>query len=244
MPTPEGLIRWAACSSGAIIRLFAAVLLGLLVLSAGSLAEAESVCFGTTANGRLEGGLRLPSSGANFTAYSTLGVWAGRTYVHSRVHRVLLAAYAALAESTPDVVYMYAETGKKSGGKFSPHKTHQNGLSVDHMVPMRDSEGRSVHLPTSPFNKLGYSIELDAQGRYRGQVLDAEAMAELLYQLHRAAVAEGIGIWRVIFAPELQPLLHSTPRWPYLEKHVSFSTRRSWVRHDEHFHIDFSVPCD
>lgn len=139
---------------------------------------------------------------------------------------------------------MYAETGFETGGSFKPHKTHQNGLSVDHMVPMRDADGRSVHLPTSPFNKLGYSIELDGQGRYEDLALDAGAMAELLHQLHLAAIAEGISIWRVIFDPELQHLLHTTPQWPYLEEHIQFSKQRSWVRHDEHFHVDFRVPCE
>ena len=81
------------------------------------------------------------------------------------------------------------------------------------------------------------------QGRFRDQTLDAEAMAELLYELDRAARAEGIRIWRVIFDPELQPLLHATSRWPYLEANLTFSTKRSWVRHDEHFHVDFDLPC-
>ncbi len=219
--------------------------LALALTSAdGADAETASKCFGTTSSGRLENGWRLPASGPNFTAYSRIGVLAGRTYVHSRVHRVLLAAYESLAVSAPTKIFMYAETGFESGGPFKPHKTHQNGLSLDHMVPMRSADGRSVHLPTSPFNKLGYAIELDDRGRYEDLVLDASAMAELLYQLHRAAVAEGISIWRVIFDPKLQPLLHPTPRWPYLEQNIQFSTRRSWVRHDEHFHVDFRVPCE
>ena len=118
-----------------------------------------------------------------------------------------------------------------------------NGLSVDHMVPMRDANRRSAHLPTSPFNKLGYAIELDEKGRYQGFELDADAMAELLFELHRASLAEGIEIWRVIFDPKLQSLLHATPRWQYLEENLEFSRRQSWVRHDEHFHVDFDVPC-
>ena len=28
----------------------------------------------------------------------------------------------------------------------------------------------------------------------------------------------------------------------YIE-HVQFSKQRSWVRHDEHYHVDFSIPC-
>ncbi|OOF30883.1 hypothetical protein BZJ20_08950 [Salinivibrio proteolyticus] len=29
----------------------------------------------------------------------------------------------------------------------------------------------------------------------------------------------------------------------YLKQHIQLSTRRSWVRHDEHYHVDFAVPC-
>lgn len=226
------------------MRLLAATLLLVACFAPAATARSESTCFGSTSDGRLENGWRLPRSGPNYTAYSVLGVLAGRTYVHSRVHRVMTAAYEALARSAPDRIFMYGETGWEEGGPFEPHKTHRNGLSVDHMVPMRDAAGRSVHLPTSPWNKLGYEIELDSQGRYAELRLDAEAMTELLYALHRAALDEGIDIWRVIFDPALQPLLHGTPRWPYLAEHVQLSTKRSWVRHDEHFHVDFRVPCE
>ena len=126
--------------------------------------DSGSVCFVTTAAGRLENGKRLPRSGANFRAYSDLGVLLGRTFVHDRVHRVVVAAYAALAESMPDVTYVYGESGFREGGPFEPHKTHQNGLSIDHMVPVLDSRGRSVAFPAGAFNKLGYAVEFDDRG--------------------------------------------------------------------------------
>ena len=202
-----------------------------------------SVCHGTTSQGSLENGVRLPRTGANFVPYSNIGVLLGRTWVHGRVAKIVVAAYEALAESRPDTVYMYGETGFREGGPFDPHKTHQNGLSLDHMVPVLDSTGRSLPLPTSPFNKLGYAIEFDEAGRWEDLAIDFEALSELLYELHRASLAEGVDIWRVIFDPKLQPFLHPTARWSYLAEHVEFSTKRSWVRHDEHIHVDFRVPC-
>lgn len=168
---------------------------------------------------------------------------AGRTYVHSDVYEVLLNSYQVLASSIPGKVFVYGETGKKDGGSFEPHKTHRNGLSVDFMVPVVDKSGHSVPLPTNVLNKWGYGIEFDASGQYKDLTIDAESMVEHLYQLHRTAEEQGVRIWRVIFAPELQPLLHSTTRWPYLREKVEFSERRSWVRHDEHYHVDFIVPC-
>ena len=73
--------------------------------------------------------------------------------------------------------------------------------------------------------------------------IDYEAMAAHIAALLHAARARGVGIWRVIFDPKLQPFLHQTAAWSELDGTVRFSTRRSWVRHDEHYHVDFDVPC-
>jgi penicillin-insensitive murein DD-endopeptidase len=43
------------------------------MIAATSAFAAESTCFGTTSNGRLEGGVKLPLSGPNFSTYSQLG---------------------------------------------------------------------------------------------------------------------------------------------------------------------------
>ncbi len=215
----------------------------LFCLMSTSVGAAESVCYGSTSNGRLEGGVQLPGEGSNFVSYSDTAALLGRTYVHSVVRRAVVGAYGSLESSLPDKVFKYAETGLQGGGPFSPHKTHQNGLSVDFMVPVIDRQGRSVHLPTHYFNKLGYAVEFNWQAEYDGLRIDFEAMAAHLAALHRAAQAEGIDIWRVIFDPDLQPKLWQTEQGAYLKKHLTFSTRRSWVRHDEHYHVDFSVAC-
>lgn len=216
----------------------------LTLITSLAFADDASRCFGTTADGRLENGWKLPGSGTNFRSYSTFGNLLGRTYVHSAVHAIVLEAYAALANEAPDKVFVYGETGKRSGGEFSPHRTHRNGLSVDFMVPLVDADGRSVPMRTHAFNKWGYDLEFDAAGRLDGWAIDAEAMAEHIYQLHRAAIASGVDIWRVIFDPLLQPLLHDTKRWSYLSENVTFSAQRAWVRHDEHYHVDFEIPCE
>lgn len=222
---------------------FLAIVL-LLMLTAPSLAaDVESLCYGTTSNGRLEGGVALPASGKNFESYSSLGNLLGRTYVHSRVRKVIINAYKSLDKSHPDEVFMFGETGWKEGGRFKPHKTHQNGLSVDFMVPVLNAQGRSTYLPTGVTNKFGYAIEFDAKGRYGEYTIDFEALAAHLVALHQAALAEGIEIARVIFAPELQPYLFRTVDGAYLQKHLQFSRKRAWVRHDEHYHVDFKVGC-
>lgn len=218
----------------------------LLILSAlfGSPLQAEqSSCYGTTSNGRLERGVKLPTSGGNFVIYSDLAGRLGRTYVHSRVRDIVVKAYETLQKTHPGKVFKYAETGFADGGPFKPHKTHQNGLSIDFMVPVLDAAGRSVHLPTHALNKFGYNIEFDKNGRYKEYNIDYEAMAAHIVALHKSAKLHQAGVWRVIFDPGLQPRLHSTSQGEYLKRHVNFSKKPSWVRHDEHYHIDFALPC-
>jgi penicillin-insensitive murein endopeptidase len=205
--------------------------------------NAKSVCHGTTSNGSLEGGVKLPSSGVNFVTYSYTASLAGRTYVHSKVRDILLDAYASLEHDQPQKVYKYAETGFEEGGLFRPHKTHQNGLSVDFMTPVMDDEGNSVHLPTHPLNKFGYNIEFSRRGQYDEYRIDYEALAAHLVALDKSAKARGYKIWRVIFAPELQAGLFKTQYSRYIQSHIQLSKKRSWVRHDEHYHVDFVIPC-
>lgn len=206
-------------------------------------ASAESTCFGTTQRGSLEGGVPLPCSGKNFSSYSNIAILLRRTYVHSTVREIVVAAYRSLETSLPDRTFVYGETGWPSGGRFRPHKTHQNGLSVDFMVPVLDKTGASVPLTTSVFNKLGYDIEFDDKGRYDDLVIDYEAMSAHIKALHQAASERNAKIGRVIFDPELQPLLFRTKHGSYLRTQLKFSTKRSWVRHDEHYHVDFELDC-
>ena len=213
------------------------------VATAGGAAAAESVCYGTTSNGRLENGIQLPAEGKNFVSYGSLPDMVGRTYVHSKVREIAIAAYRSLEKAKPDKVFKYAETGFEKGGRFKPHKTHRNGLSVDFMVPVINKAGRSVHLPTNPLNRYGYDIEFDSKGKYEEYTIDYEALGAHLVALHKSAQQHGAGIWRVIFDPQLAPNLYTTTSGAYLSKHVPIQKTKSWVRHDEHYHVDFQVQC-
>jgi penicillin-insensitive murein endopeptidase len=216
----------------------------LLLLVSSALLAGESVCYGTTSKGKLEGAVQLPSEGVNYISYSATAELLGRTYVHSKVRDIIVDSYKALETVAPNKVFKYAETGFEKGGRFKPHKTHQNGLSVDFMVPVVNEEGDSVHLPSHYFNKLGYNIEFDENGKYDEYTIDYDAMAAHIVALHRSAKRHGAGIWRVIFDPQLQPNLLETKHGAYLKKHIRFSNKRSWVRHDEHYHVDFRVRCE
>ena len=222
-----------------------AVLAAFLLLGMGSLwsmADSRSTCYGTTSNGRLANACELPAGGTNYSPYSTVARWLGRTWVHCDVAQVIVSAYDALAESHPKKHYVYGETGFRNGGEFKPHKTHRNGLSVDFMTPVIDADGKSVPLPTSVTNKYGYAIEFDSATRHEDLRIDFEAISAHLSALKSSAKKQGVGIWRVIFDPELQPYLHTTKAWPEISD-MTFSRKRSWVRHDDHYHVDFAIDC-
>lgn len=218
-------------------------LIALLCASAATAEQPASTCYGETSKGSLENGWKLPSDGPNFTAYSSIGVMAGRTYVHSRVYQVLVDSYAALEKTAAGKHFVYGESGLESGGAFRPHKTHQNGLSVDFFVPVLNAQGDSVSLPIGVFNKLGYNIEFDGKGQFETLQIDFESMAKHLLEIKRAADKHGVGIRVVIFDNAYQKKLIATATGKTLPAKIRFSVKKPWVRHDEHYHVDFVVKC-
>jgi penicillin-insensitive murein DD-endopeptidase len=215
----------------------------LLLLLASTPLFAESICYGISSNGKIDDAAQLPSSGANFSAYSDAGIALGRTYVHTQVLGIIVAAYRELEQTLPETKFVYGETGWKNGGSFKPHRTHQNGLSVDFFVPVRDATGRSVALPTTITNKFGYDIEFDSRAKFRDYVIDFDAIGEHLYALDIAAKKHKAPIKLVIFEPAYLPKLFATKRGDYLKSNVKFMRTQAWVRHDEHYHVDFLIGC-
>jgi penicillin-insensitive murein endopeptidase len=198
-----------------------------------------SVSHGTPGAGSLTNGKRLPTRGANYRAYSRIGAAAGRNAVHSTVLEICMDAYAAV--DGLEHRFVYGETGWPSGGPFPPHKTHQNGLAVDFMVPVLDAGGQPVRLPTHALNRWGYDLDFDAQGAAGRLRIDFDAVAEHLLALDAAARDHGAHIEQVIFAPDLQPELLETELGPSVRAAVRFNTSQAWVRHDEHYHVVFGL---
>lgn len=114
---------------------------------------------------------------------------------------------------------------------------------MDFFVPAHDAAGQSVALPATVANKLGYGIEFNSHAPFGDLTIDFAAMAEHLYQLDVAAKARDVGISLVIFDTTFLPRLFATARGPYLQRNLTFMKGKPWVRHDEHYHIDFAVPC-
>jgi penicillin-insensitive murein DD-endopeptidase len=230
-----------------IVATVVAVLAAVTIVWGNSLAialesSAPSRSAGTKSRGRLVRGKRLPTSGPNFVAYSRLAAALGRNSVHSTIREVIVEAYRTVQTAVPDALFVYGETGWPAGGRFRPHRTHQNGLSADFMVPVRDVDGNAMRIPTRAWNRFGYDIEFDSRGFSGDLRIDFDAMAAHLAALDRAARGRGSAIELVILAPELERVLKSRPARRALVENLPFMRGRPWVRHDEHYHVDFANP--
>lgn len=201
--------------------------------------QQASRSLGHVANGRIENSKRMNFRGENFTTYSFLCYLVGRTYVNDRVKKAMLASYKACESTSPEVTFVVGEIGRKRGGKFLPHRTHQNGLSVDFMTPLlkKDKPYRNHHL----FNLWGYRYEFSDRGKSGQLSIDFDTMAEHLYELRKAAEGEGLVIQKVIFDPVLRPYLLATEFGAKI-KNLPFTKKRVIIRHDDHYHVDFGIP--
>lgn len=203
----------------------------------------ESVCYGTPSGGHQEGGKRLPYQGPNYRASSRVLWMSGRMSLNGALRDALAEAYDEVAKAAPDLRFVYGEMSWPDGGRFPPHKTHRNGLSVDFMTPLRDASGAVVELPVTFANHFGYEQHFDTDGRDGPLRIDFPAVARHITALHDAAAKRGIAIRVVILEPELQERLFAIPEGAALRSAVRFSVQRPWVRHDNHYHIDFTMPC-
>ncbi len=95
-----------------------------------------SQAVGTAGNGSLKNGKLLPFSGPNFEYFDALSYCSGRAFAHSSVKATILGAYKRMETTVPGRHFGLMECAHQHGGKLSPHRTHQNGMSVDFMMPL------------------------------------------------------------------------------------------------------------
>ncbi|MEZ5059358.1 MAG: penicillin-insensitive murein endopeptidase [Saprospiraceae bacterium] len=189
-------------------------------------------------NGSLENGKRLPFEGENFTTYGFFGYMLGRTFVHDKVKKTVLDAYKICEETCPEKMFVLGECGWPFGGRFLPHRTHQNGLSVDFMTPLLES-GKPIHRHGLK-DVWGYKLEFDNKGKAGNLEIDYETTAKHIAAVEKAALENGISIQKIIFDPVLQPFLFETQEGKKL-RHLPFTSNRVAIRHDDHYHIDFKL---
>jgi len=209
-------------------------------------AQGASQSKGSVSDGSLIHGRLMPFEGPNFRYFDTTSYLNGRAFVHEKVCRIVVDAYALLAVKIPERKFCIMECSQEHGGEMFPHKTHQNGTSVDFMMPkLKDGK------PFYELDSLGaehYWLSFDAQGRYSEDptiTIDFETLAQHLLCLDDAAQKQGYGIDKVIFKMEMKDELLATPSGKQLLKRGIYITKKLSPLinelHDEHYHVDFEM---
>lgn len=205
---------------------------------------AESTAVGSVGNGKLINGVKLPYKGKNFKYFSRISYLAGRAYIHSRVREVILESYKTLEKSCPNRIFYLMEGAYKNGGPLPPHRTHQNGLSIDFMSLMQKAKE-----PYTKLDQLGathYGLEFDKDGRWLKDSsieIDFEVMGKHIQSLERACQNHQMRIAKIILKIDLKDELLATNSGSQL-KHLPFV---GWLpdqinrQHDDHYHIDFEL---
>ncbi len=231
--------RWGAWAVGIAILGYSCRWVNPMMIKLES--DRPSVSTGVSWKGDLEHGKRLPNSGNNFQCVSYLLTALGRNGVHQELRSLTTDVYDSLYKLNPKWRFLYGETGWVRGGKFWPHYTHQNGLVIDFMVPVLNCQDSSVALlPNHVFKRFGYECEFDSLARYKDYCIDFEAMATHLYLLQEMGKSRGLTLSRIIFEPDYLPQLYATLHGKSL-KSIRFVYNKAWVRHDDHYHTEFSL---
>jgi penicillin-insensitive murein DD-endopeptidase len=203
-----------------------------------------SICTGTEAGGTLQHAKLIPFSGTNFRYYDSRSYLDGHAFMSDKMANTLLASYKELEQLAPGRIFSYMESGLQNGGPIDGHRTHQNGRSVDLMVPlMKDS------VPYYKLDSIGgwhYSLDFDDQGRYYFDstvVIDFNLVATQILSLDRQARKNGLHVKKVILKLELKDDFYATPQGKkvkakgiYLAMNLPPGTNK---QHDDHFHVDF-----
>ena len=125
-----------------------------------------------------------------------------------------------------------------------PHRTHQNGLSVDYMMPL-EKEGA----PYYELDEKGashYLMDFDTEGHYSEDEtvsIDFNMAARHILELDKQARKKGMRIHKVIFNTDLKDELYASDYGKKLKTSGIYMTRNlsKLVNdlHDDHYHVDF-----
>lgn len=203
-----------------------------------------SQSLGSISNGSLQHGRLIPFSGKNYHYFDTLSYLSERAYMHENVLETVLDAYSNLDSLLPSRHFCVMECSHKDGGNLFPHRTHQNGLSVDFMMPKLQNG-----LPYYGLDGLGgnhYALTFDKNGRYSEDAsieLDFNTIALHILELQKSAKQNGLTIEKVIINTDLKDELFATVNGQILMKSGIYVVQNLTPLinsvHDDHFHVDF-----
>ena len=205
-----------------------------------------SQSIGSVSNGRLLHGTLLPFEGKNYHYFDTTSYSAGRCFMHQSVAQTVLSAYQSLDSLLPERTFGIMECAHKEGGKLEPHRTHQNGLSIDFMSPLLKND--SAYYELDYLGGPHYLLDFNDDGTYKNDPaisIDFDAIALHILTLQAAAKKNGVSIEKVIFKTELKDELYASAHGEALKKSGIYITKNLTPLinslHDDHYHIDFQL---
>lgn len=199
---------------------------------------------GAVSNGKMTNGKLIPFYGKNFSYFDKGSYLGGRGFVNSKVLATILGSYKQLESLVPDRHFYIMESANKEGGKLYPHRTHQNGLSVDFMMPLIKENKPYYKLDT--IGTSHYLLSFNDSGKYGYDTsikVDFNLIAKHILILNEKAKIEGLKIKKVIIKIEYKDELFATEYGKKLKNSgvyvVKGLSKLVNSMHDEHYHIDF-----
>ena len=199
---------------------------------------------GSVSNGSLKNGKLVPFFGNNFSYFDETSYLSGRAFLNSKVLNTILDTYKVLETAQPNRKFKIMECAHKHGGKLWPHRTHQNGLSADFMMPKLKNQKPYYGLDTIGVNH--YWLNFNNKGQYSKDTsitIDFESIAQHILLLQKEAKKHRLKIQKVIIKTELKDELFQGEYGKklkesgiYIVKSLSPTIN---ALHDEHYHIDF-----
>ena len=203
-----------------------------------------STSSGAVGNGSLNNATLIPFEGSNFSYFDKTSYLGGRAFTHSTVAKITIDTYESLASQKVKRHFKVMEFSRKEGGKMFPHRTHQNGLGVDFMMPlMKDGK------PYYELDQKGashYMLDFDQDGKFTEDwsvQIDFDMAARHILELDKQARKNGMRIHKVIFNTHLKDELYASPHGKKLRQSAIYVTRNLSKLindlHDDHYHVDF-----
>ncbi len=207
----------------------------------------KSRSIGSVGKGGIENPYLMPYSGNNFRYFSQISYYLlDNGYVNSKVHATTLDAYTLCESTCKGVEFRIMECSNRTGGKMLIHRTHQNGLSIDFMVPKKKGDSQS-----KLFDRLGifhYLLEFTNSGQLKLDKkveIDFEAMGRHLLALDDASRKNELRIKKVILKIELKDDFYKTKSGRKVKQRgIYFAKALSNIVndvHDDHYHVDFEI---
>lgn len=206
--------------------------------------KSSSEARGTVGNGELSNSWLMPYSGPNYKYFSPMSYYVlGNAFTHEKMHHTLLGAFKTCETTCPGYRFRLMECANKKGGKMLIHRTHQTGLSVDIMTPLK--KGNKQYRRTDGLGLWHYLLNYDENGYWNKNVqIDFEILARLVLAIDDSAKENGLKLTKVILKINLKDDLFATPsgkeikaRGIYFAKVLPTTIDNL---HDDHIHLDFT----